>query len=281
MDIRAEILLNEQLLRNVTAIYCKEIGIKKASLSVPDDRDLKDLVEMGVLSADFKLPDDRFGYTCYEYYRQTVEPDYFDKLLVMQAWDRKRILDLCCGGGATIHALRQHQPHNIYGVDSDEYQVELLRSVFNELNGSGTKVVTKVADAHTIPLDDESVDMAICRVALQYLNEEVALREMSRVLLPQGKLFLLVHGTGYIYDYLFTRNGVFSKQLLNFILQKQNRYSSTSKVQHSRSRAHVLTIRRVKSILNALGFVNIQFYTERNMMRLGWLPLYFAVVAER
>ncbi|WP_028549360.1 class I SAM-dependent methyltransferase [Paenibacillus sp. UNC451MF] len=279
MDIRHEILLNEGLLRSVTAIYCKEFGISRFSLQSPDEVALQALAANGVLTPDFKLQDYRFGYTCYEYYRQTIEPDYFDRLLLKESVDRKYILDLCCGGGATIHTLLQHRPQVIYGVDSDEYQMELLHSFYSKLESRGTKVVTKVDDAHTIPLDDQSVDFVICRVALQYLNEEQALRDMKRVLQPQGKLFLLVHGLGYIYDYLFTRKGVFRKQLLSFILQKRDRYSTSA--QNGRSRAHVLTIRRVKSILTALGFVNIQLYTDREMMSLGWFPVYFAIVAER
>lgn len=281
MDTRVEILFNERLLRCVTAIYCQERGIKRPYIPFPEEQDLEALKTKGVLTTNNKLCDTRFGYTCYEYYRQTVAPDFFDKLLMKEARNREHILDLCCGGGATIHALLQHRPSVIYGVDTDKYQLELLHAITGELTDVPTEVILKAADAHTIPLEQQSVDLAICRVALQYLNETMVLSEMHRVLRSGGKLFLVVHGTGYILDYLFTRKGVWSKQLLNFITQASSRYSGPNKVEHSRSRAHVLTIRRITTILKGLGFGNVKVFTDKSLMRLGRFPVYFAVVAER
>ncbi|MFC6453134.1 class I SAM-dependent methyltransferase [Paenibacillus vulneris] len=279
--MKAQILLNNGLLRSVASIYAWQEGLQLNGTSGLLEENKQVLLAHRIVSEDLKLLDKRFGYTCYEHYRQNLEPEYFDTLLMKESIHRESILDLCCGGGATIRALLNHEPRIIYGIDSDAEQLQLLQSVYSSMRGMNTQLVTKVSDAHSIPLDNECVDMAVCRVALHYLNENLVLTDIYRILRPHGKLFLLVHGIGYIYHYLFTRKRIFSKQMIHFLYNHGVRRNPISHSLNQRSSAKVLTIRQVKRLLADSGFVNVQAYTHSSMMILGKLPVYFAVVAEK
>lgn len=280
MSIKTEIILNRRLLNGAAYLYSREIGVSRPNLQGPIVEEINDLISQGIVSEELKLVDKEFGYACYEYHRQIYAPDFFDTLLLKEAENQKKILDLCCGGGATMFSLLKNKPKIIYGFDSNENQIELLESLLQVWSGVNSKVIAKAADAHHIPLESYSLDFVVCRAALQYLNVEQVLKEMYRVLSPQGKVFLLVHGSGYIYDYLFSRKGIFKKKYIEYIINKLF-YSSGPNHKFYRSQANFLTIHHLKTKLLAAGFRDIKIYTSKRWMKLGLFPVYFAVTAKR
>jgi ubiquinone/menaquinone biosynthesis C-methylase UbiE len=267
------------LLDGVAYLYGREIGLSGTDLQRPAVEEINDLISQGIVSEDLKLLDKEFGYACYEYYRQIYAPDFFDTLLMKEAGNQKKMLDLCCGGGATIFSLLKNKPEIIYGFDSNEDQIELLESLLQVWGGVNTRVIAKAADAHHIPLDSHSVDFVVCRVALQYLNVEQVIKEMYRVLSPQGKVFLLVHGSGYIYDYLFSRKGIFKKKYIEYFAHKLF-CSSRPNLKFYRSQANFLTMHHIKAKLIDAGFREIKIYTSKKWMKLGLFPVYFAITVK-
>ncbi|WP_169089817.1 class I SAM-dependent methyltransferase [Paenibacillus sp. PL91] len=278
IKIKAKIIVNKRLLESAAYLYCGENGMSRTSIQRPTAEEMNAMISHGVVSHDLKIMDEPFGYACYEHNRQVYDPDFFDTLLLKEAKNRKSILDLCCGGGATIVSLLQNGPDIIYGFDSNENQIELIEALVEEMNDVNCKIVAKVADAHHIPLERHSVDFVVCRVALQYLDTEQVLKEMYRVLYPNGKVFLLVHGSGYIFDYLFSRRGIFKTKLIRYAVQKLF-YSSSSDHNFSRSQAHFLFTKEVKKKLKDAGFKDINVHTSKKWLKFGILPVYFAVTA--
>jgi ubiquinone/menaquinone biosynthesis C-methylase UbiE len=278
VTIKTEIISNRRLLDGVAYLFCKEMGISRVNIQIPSAEEMNDLLVNGIVSREHKLMDKPFGYACYEYYRQVYHPDTFDTLLIKEGKNRKKMLDLCCGGGATIFSLLQNKPEMIYGLDSDENQIALLDAMLHRSDVSD-KVITRISDAHHIPLADHSVDFVVCRVALQYLNVEQVLKEIYRVLSPQGKVFLLVHGSGYLLDYLFSRRAIFKKQNLKFAINKLFQSSSTAKEFNS-SQANFLTAKDLDAKLAAAGFQDMKIHTYKEWMKIGVFPVYFAVTAE-
>lgn len=282
MDRRSEIILNKSLLEGTAYFFCSEMGITRLKMVQPSVEIMNDLISKGIIASDHKLLNQEFGYTCYEYYRQLYAPDYFDKLLIKEARTSRKILDLCCGGGATIFSLLENKPELIYGLDWNETQIELLEAMLRDSQAVESTVVAKVGDAHALSLASQSVDFVVCRVALQYLNVEQVLKEINHMLSPQGKVFLLVHGSGYMLDYLFTRKGVFRRANISFLLKKFLRSRrSDNKHRVHRTQANFLTMKGLKRKLADAGFREIEIHTHKELKSLGMFPVYFAVTAER
>jgi ubiquinone/menaquinone biosynthesis C-methylase UbiE len=280
LSTKAEIILNKRLLECAAYLYCRENGMSRTNIQRPTAEELNAMISLGVVSSELKIMDNQFGYACYEHHRQVYDPDFFDALLLKEARNRKNILDLCCGGGATIVSLLQNEPDIIYGFDSNENQIELIESLVEQLKDANCRIMAKVADAHHIPLESHSIDFVVCRVALQYLNAEQVLKEMYRVLSPQGKVFLLVHGSGYIFDYLFARKGIFRTKYIQYAVKKLF-YSSSSDNKFYRSQANYLFMKDVKKKLEDAGFRDIKVHTFKKWLKFGIFPVYFAVTAER
>ncbi|MGO4548284.1 class I SAM-dependent methyltransferase [Paenibacillus sp. 2TAB23] len=280
MDLKAQIILESVLLAGTAYFFSIENGIRWGSGELPNPEVRRSLLAKGVISSDGKLIDPSFGYACYEHYRQRYKPDSFDRLLQQEADQHRRILDLCCGAGATIFSMLQQGPELIYGIDADAEQTALLEALLRCTNIPDHQVIAKTADAHHIPLGDAAVDMAICRAALQYLDAEQTLEELYRVLSPGGKVFLLVHGSGYNWDYLFTRKGILKLKTFSFVKSRLYR-SRVAEPAFSRSQANYFTTKMLGKMLEAQGFRHIQLHTFADSMRLGVLPVYFAMTAVR
>lgn len=95
---------------------------------------------------------------------------------------RSRILDIGCGTGALLHALRRRYPQAaLTGID---VSAEMLALAAAKL-GDGARLC--VAGAETLPLTDEAFDVVISTSALHYFRDPArALAEMRRVVRPRG-----------------------------------------------------------------------------------------------
>ncbi len=97
--------------------------------------------------------------------------------------DRKRVLDAACGPGLYAEELARRGA-SVVGFDSSPRMVELSRTRVP----SGEFRVHDLAD----PIDwlpDASVDLALCALAIEYVDDRVrALRELRRVLTADGAL---------------------------------------------------------------------------------------------
>jgi len=65
--------------------------------------------------------------------------------------------------------------------------------------GTDGRVEFFCSPAETLPFDDKSFELVVCRLALPYTRNSQALAEMARVLRPGGLLILKIH---HLYYYL-------------------------------------------------------------------------------
>lgn len=105
--------------------------------------------------------------------------------------DHMHILDVGCGGGATIHDLLHDAPDAVIeGVDYAQESVNQSLAFNKEYVGS--RVFVQKADVAHLPFDDDSFDL-VTAVETVYFWPDVAagFKEILRVLKPGGTLLVL------------------------------------------------------------------------------------------
>lgn len=102
--------------------------------------------------------------------------------------DRKpktvKVLDFGCGSGIFVQELAEARYHS-YGVDISEEAIK-----FGKLQGRKN---LEVLDSHKVNFPDNTFDAVVTLDVLEHLeDEEWALKEMERILKPDGVLIVMV-----------------------------------------------------------------------------------------
>src|SRR5262249_23088820 len=95
-----------------------------------------------------------------------------------------RVLDVGCGAGQTLIALRHDRL--AFGIDRNLDALRLGRTLSSAIAFSS-------ASGEALPFRDGSFDIVLSRVALPYMRIGLALGEMRRVLVPGGSVWLALH----------------------------------------------------------------------------------------
>lgn len=107
----------------------------------------------------------------------------------------EQVLDIACGTGlVSLEAARAVGPNgHVLGIDLSERMVDAAERRARDLRLSNCNFSRM--DAETLALPDASFDLVLCALGLMYMPDpERALREMSRVLRPGGRVSLAVWG---------------------------------------------------------------------------------------
>lgn len=162
---------------------------------------------MATTSASGPAFDRKFSGTAPENYERYFVPVIgapFAADLVAQADLRRgqRVLDIACGTGivARMAAERVAPGGTVAALDSNAGMLAAARSIALP---AGTSIRWYEANAESIPLPDDAFDVVFCQMGLQFVADKgAALREMRRVLVPDGRLLLNVPAPTPLFDVL-------------------------------------------------------------------------------
>jgi ubiquinone/menaquinone biosynthesis C-methylase UbiE len=120
--------------------------------------------------------------------------DQWTENLVTRAGLRpgERVLDVACGTGLVARKAlaRVRWDGTVTGIDINATQLEVAREAAQFVH---PPIEFIEGDAQKLPFPDGSFDAVFCQHGLQYFPDRlVALREMHRVLAPNGRLTFLV-----------------------------------------------------------------------------------------
>jgi ubiquinone/menaquinone biosynthesis C-methylase UbiE len=102
------------------------------------------------------------------------------------------VLEVGCSTGRRLRTLEGSGTR--LGVDHDALAVALGGRLARH---EGQSVKFHCCSATALPFADATFDLIVCRNALTYMHQRTALREMTRVLRPDGVLFLRVENFRY------------------------------------------------------------------------------------
>ena len=102
------------------------------------------------------------------------------------------LLDVACGAGAWLAPLAGTNTR-VVGVDIDDGLLDLAR----ERCAGVANIEIRQMSAESLDVPDDSFDAVTCFTALPYLDQDVAIAEMGRVLRPGGRLVVGTVGSGY------------------------------------------------------------------------------------
>ena len=97
----------------------------------------------------------------------------------------KRVLDLGCGTGDLTLALIAQGAH-VTAVDLSPGMVEVARQRVERYSDRSAPVDFQVAAIESLPIDDDSYDLAFGRFILHHLDLTLAPRQIARALVPGG-----------------------------------------------------------------------------------------------
>ncbi|HZK37921.1 MAG TPA: class I SAM-dependent methyltransferase [Clostridia bacterium] len=99
-------------------------------------------------------------------------------------------LDIGCGGGYLGLAIAEAGDLNIYSMDNKPEAIEILQENILKRQFE-LRIKPLIGDVHNIPLETDSVQIAISRGSMFFWEEQVqALNEIYRVLAPGGFAYI-------------------------------------------------------------------------------------------
>ena len=152
-----------------------------------------------------------------------------------------RILDICCGTGSVVFAFAKRCPGALLvGYD---FSHGMLRKA--QEKSAASRPVYVEGDAAQLPFPDASFDVVTCSHALYELKEEArekALKEMNRVMHPDGLVLLMEHEVPsrplirlLFYMRLFTMGSADAREFVEKGTQRLKRIFSRVDLTHSPS----------------------------------------------
>lgn len=166
----------------------------------------------------------------------------------------KRVLDIACGTGDPTLSLAIGVGENseIVGLD---FIPELIKELENRAKRKNLKNVSgKVGNSLNLPFKDETFDAICCRFGMQYLNDNLKIRQLQeayRVLKKGGRIVIV--------DWGEEGHG----EIKNVYLDVLKKYKSTEKVDKASTDFNLIAASKFAQLLESADFLNVQSdYTE-------------------
>jgi SAM-dependent methyltransferase len=107
----------------------------------------------------------------------------------------EQVVDIACGTGIVARLVAPHAGKTgaVVGVDINPHMIAVARSMTAP---AGATIEWREGNAVSLPLPDDSFDLALCQFGLQFIPDRpAALSEMHRVLKPGGRVAISVSGS--------------------------------------------------------------------------------------
>ncbi len=128
------------------------------------------------------------------YFVPAIGKPLADDLIALAALQPgERILDVACGTAivARLASAAVGATGSVVALDVNPGMLAVARSA----TSPDTSIAWYEASAEAIPLPDETFDVVVCQLGLQFMSDKLgALREMRRVLADTGRLIVTVPG---------------------------------------------------------------------------------------
>ncbi len=110
-----------------------------------------------------------------------------------------KCIDFGCGHGNFAHALIREGAEYAYGLDFGEQNIEYAITARDRLGVSPQEIEFKVESVYEVSKDNDTFDLAIQNGVFHHLeDEDAAIREVRRVLKPEGWFWYYTSGSGGI-----------------------------------------------------------------------------------
>jgi SAM-dependent methyltransferase len=154
--------------------------------SVPPDL-LVGLDEEGLIDSSLHLTKlgQNLAYHLLESEWQSGDAQFHEFLKLTSLGPEARVLDIGCGAGQTLRFLEPYGPAERVGIDVD---LEALALGDRLADMEAQDISFGHTTAYALPFRDDHFSHIISRVALNYMHQREALREMVRVLQTGGFL---------------------------------------------------------------------------------------------
>lgn len=197
-DFAAELPWSSVGIPEWTATFAESVESRLMGLSdgPRPTEGLAGLVEAGLASADSELTATgrKVAYHLAEFRRQAESREIEDLRGFAAIGPESRVLDVGCGAGQSLRLLGVSSPAELVGVDIDSEALALGARLVGPA-GETTHFVRSTGDA--LPFESGRFTHAICRVALNYMNQGNVINQLMRVLRPGGLLYCLIEGPGF------------------------------------------------------------------------------------
>jgi len=193
-----------------------------------------------------------------------LNPDDPRRILPPPLPPTARVLDVGCGSGQSLIAA--YADRTSFGVDIDLHALRLGKTLSER-----TCLVNSSAEA--LPFRNNQFDLVFARVSLPYTDIAASLREIRRVLKPNGKVWMTLHPFGVTWKQAKTSNYkgkiYFAYILLNSLLFHlfQWQFSFLGRKYES-----FQTERGIRRALERNGFDNVQIERTRHFLVTACAP---------
>lgn len=158
--------------------------------------------------------------------------------------DNFNILDIACGTGIFLKKIsKKNNSTKLFGIDNSKKMI----SVANKIPSN---ITFKVADAESLPFDDNSFDLITVIDAFYYFqNKEKVLKECFRILKPNCQLFIFYPAADILPKFIFNLVKITSKSLF-FNLEEYSEFISIKALEKLADSAGLTIVKKKIKILH-------------------------------